>query len=45
MKIFQRLNKKGNTIILITHDKEVADFAKRIITIKDGKILADKIKK
>lgn len=37
------LNKEGNTIIMITHDKEIASYAKRIITVRDGKILSDTI--
>jgi len=45
MKLLQGLNKKGNTIIVITHDKEVAQYARRIITIRDGKIVSDKKKK
>ena len=42
MNLFKSLNKKGHTIVVITHDREVADFASRIITIRDGKILSDK---
>ena len=42
MKIFQSLNKKGNTIIVITHDPEVASYASRIITVRDGKVESDK---
>src|SRR3989344_5543942 len=42
MNLFKSLNKTGHTIVVITHDKEVADFASRIITIRDGKILSDK---
>ena len=42
MKIFQSLNKKGNTIVVITHDREVAGYASRIITIRDGKVESDK---
>jgi len=42
MKILQSLNKKGNTIVVITHDKEVAGYASRIITIRDGKVESDK---
>ncbi|KKP39464.1 MAG: hypothetical protein UR28_C0007G0030 [Candidatus Peregrinibacteria bacterium GW2011_GWF2_33_10] len=39
---FSRLNKeKGHTIILITHDQEIAQHADRIITIRDGNILED----
>lgn len=39
MEIFQNLNKKGHTIIMITHEKELAEYAKRIIYLKDGKIV------
>ena len=45
MDIFETLNKKGNTIIVITHEEAVAKRAKRIITITDGKILKDTKKK
>lgn len=38
MDIFKSLNEKGNTIILITHDSEVAKQAKRVVRIADGKI-------
>jgi putative ABC transport system ATP-binding protein len=38
---FQELNKKGRTIILITHEPYVAEHADRIIMVKDGKILSD----
>lgn len=41
MKLFHELNKKGNTIILVTHDQTVARQAKRIINIKDGMIVKD----
>ena len=43
LETFQKLNEKGgHTIILITHDKYVADHANRIIEIKDGAIISDK---
>tara|TARA_B100001559_G_scaffold262552_1_gene227817 strand:+ start:58 stop:741 length:684 start_codon:yes stop_codon:yes gene_type:complete len=42
MSIFQKLNDSGITIILVTHEKEVAHSAKRIITFKDGIIIEDK---
>jgi len=41
MNIFDTLNKAGHTIILITHDAEVARHAKRIIKLQDGKIVYD----
>ena len=40
MEIFQELNKKGNTIIIVTHEARIARCAQRIIKLKDGKIVA-----
>ncbi len=45
MKIFKSIHKKGNTIILVTHEKEIAKNANRIIQLKDGQIITDKTKK
>jgi len=41
MNIFENLNKKGHTIVLITHEEDIAKKAKRIISIMDGKIVND----
>jgi len=41
MKIFNELHGRGNTIILVTHEKYIADHAKRIVHIKDGLIIDD----
>lgn len=41
MTIFQKLNHEGHTIIMITHEPDIAQHAKRIIHIKDGKIVTD----
>lgn len=41
MGLFQDLYDEGNTIIVITHEQEVANYAKRIIHIRDGKIYSD----
>lgn len=43
MDIFQALNKKGNTIIMITHERYIAEHAKRIILLRDGKIVEDNV--
>lgn len=45
MKIFEKLNAQGHTIVMITHEADIAAYAKRIIHIKDGKIEKDKINK
>lgn len=39
INIFKELNGKGKTIIMVTHDKDIADNCNRIINIKDGQIL------
>jgi putative ABC transport system ATP-binding protein len=41
MDIFQSLNQKGITIILITHEKDIATYTKRNITFRDGEIVKD----
>jgi putative ABC transport system ATP-binding protein len=41
MAMIKEIHKKGNTIILITHDHEVAEHAPRVIEIRDGKITSD----
>ncbi len=43
MKIFQSLSEKGNTIILVTHEPEIAHYARRIIYIKDGLMNKDEV--
>ncbi|WP_273131090.1 ABC transporter ATP-binding protein [Bacillus weihaiensis] len=41
MDQFTKLNNEGTTIILVTHEYEVAEYANRIITVRDGSILSD----
>ena len=41
MGIFQHLNDEGHTIVMITHEPDIAEHAKRVITIRDGKLVAD----
>ncbi len=45
MDFFKQLNDKGHTIILITHESEIAAYAKRIVQLKDGFIKSDKVVK
>ena len=37
----QSLNKKGITIVLVTHESDIAEYANRIIHMKDGKVIKD----
>ena len=41
MAIFQKLNDDGHTVVMITHEPDIADHAKRVIILKDGKIIKD----
>ncbi len=41
MDLFERLYRQGNTIILVTHERDIAEYAHRIVTIRDGKISKD----
>jgi len=41
--LFVQLNNQGKTIVMITHEPEIAQFAKRMIYLRDGRIISDKI--
>ena len=41
MEVLQKLNNQGHTIILVTHEKYTSEMAKRVIQLKDGKIISD----
>lgn len=43
MEVFQDLNRKGITIMLVTHEPDIAGFAKRQIVFRDGKIRSDRV--
>ena len=45
MEIFQHLNKEGHTVVIITHELDIAEYAKRTIHLKDGKIYEDSVNK
>lgn len=42
MKIFRGLNEQGKTIVMITHEEDIASHSKRVITLKDGEIAKDR---
>ncbi len=41
MKIFQQLNDEGATIVMVTHEPEIAAYTKRKVVFRDGRIIAD----
>jgi putative ABC transport system ATP-binding protein len=41
MAIVQSLNEKGTTVVIVTHEPDIADFAKRKVVFKDGQIISD----
>lgn len=43
MAIFQNLNQKGHTIIVITHESHIAEYARRVIRLQDGLIISDEM--
>ena len=45
MKIFEEISGRGNTVILVTHEEDIAQFAKRVIRLKDGMIDGDTMNK
>lgn len=43
MKIFERLNRQGVTILLVTHEEEIAKYANRVLIFRDGRKVGEKI--
>jgi len=41
MALFEDLNRRGNTIVLVTHEEDIAAHARRIVRLRDGKVLQD----
>lgn len=44
MELFDRLNREGHTIVLVTHEEDIAAHARRIVRLRDGQILDDRRK-
>ncbi len=42
MALFQQLNREGMTVLVVTHEQDVADFAGRVVRFRDGKVLSDR---
>ncbi|WP_273525425.1 MacB family efflux pump subunit [Mailhella massiliensis] len=45
MQLLMQLNAEGHTLILVTHDRHIAEYANRIIEIKDGEVISDERRK
>jgi putative ABC transport system ATP-binding protein len=43
MSLFQRLNREGITIVVVTHEPEIASFARRILRFRDGRLMDDEV--
>ena len=41
MALMQKLNRDGMTIVMVTHEADIAAFASRILTFKDGRVMSD----
>jgi putative ABC transport system ATP-binding protein len=42
MALFQELNREGTTVVVVTHEPDIAGYAKRLIRFLDGRAFADK---
>jgi putative ABC transport system ATP-binding protein len=43
MAIFQQLNERGITIVMVTHEQDIAAYARRNVVMRDGILLSDKV--
>ena len=42
MAVFQDLNRQGKTVVLITHEQDISEYAKRVVVFRDGKLVEDR---
>jgi putative ABC transport system ATP-binding protein len=41
MALLQQLNARGMTVVLVTHERDIAEFAHRVVTFRDGRVVED----
>jgi putative ABC transport system ATP-binding protein len=41
MGVFQKLNEQGMTIVMVTHELDIAQFTRRMVVMRDGKVVGD----
>jgi putative ABC transport system ATP-binding protein len=44
MALFGELHAQGNTIVIVTHEREIAEHANRIMSFRDGKLVSDEMR-
>ena len=42
MAVFQKLNDDGRTVVVITHEPDIAQYARRVVSFRDGKLVEDR---
>ena len=42
MGVFQKLNDEGKTVVLITHESDIAEHARRVVVFRDGRVVEDR---
>jgi putative ABC transport system ATP-binding protein len=43
MELFSAIHEQGNTVVLVTHEEDIANFTKRIVRVRDGVVETDKL--
>lgn len=45
MKLLDRINKKGKTVVIVTHEADIADYADRVVSLRDGQLVRDRVRR
>ncbi|HMP86912.1 MAG TPA: hypothetical protein PKE63_06510, partial [Lacibacter sp.] len=44
MKLLSDIHQQGNTVVLVTHEEDIAAYARRVVRLKDGQIESDQVR-